>query len=70
MLDCSMPASMNRNMTSEAIESLQPEGPAIPLNIRVIRKWLPYWREQELCYLFVDNQVGKTTSFSNTTLTL
>ncbi|KAJ0676804.1 hypothetical protein HanRHA438_Chr12g0533321 [Helianthus annuus] len=37
------------------ISTIRPNDNAEPLQIRVIRKWIPYGNRQELCYLFVDN---------------
>ncbi|KAM0054438.1 putative nucleic acid-binding, replication factor A [Helianthus debilis subsp. tardiflorus] len=38
-----------------AISAIRPHDNAESLQIRVIRKWIPYGNRQELCYLFVDN---------------
>jgi hypothetical protein len=44
-------------MSYQGIESLKPEGTAIPVVIRVLRKWLPHWQKDKLSYLFIDNKV-------------
>ncbi|MFS7902691.1 putative nucleic acid-binding, replication factor A [Helianthus anomalus] len=36
------------------IAAIRPHDNAEPLQIRVIRKWIPFGKRQELCYLFVD----------------
>ncbi|KAJ0781201.1 putative replication protein A, OB [Helianthus annuus] len=36
------------------ISAIRPHDSAEPIQIRVIRKWIPFGKRQELCYLFVD----------------
>ncbi|KAI3705431.1 hypothetical protein L1987_75668 [Smallanthus sonchifolius] len=36
------------------ISSIQPKLDPVPINVRVMRSWEPYWRKNEFCYLLVD----------------
>ncbi|MFS7946097.1 putative nucleic acid-binding protein [Helianthus anomalus] len=43
-------------MDSNRISGLRPNGPAPALEVRVIRKWVPKYRENELRFVFVDEE--------------
>ncbi|MFS7943764.1 putative nucleic acid-binding protein [Helianthus anomalus] len=43
-------------MDSNGISGLRPKGPAPALEVRVIRKWVPKYRENELHFVFVDEE--------------
>ncbi|KAD4384908.1 hypothetical protein E3N88_25076 [Mikania micrantha] len=41
-------------MHQKQISDIQPGDTSTPLNVRVIRKWRPHSKNNEMCYLFVD----------------
>ncbi|KAK9049500.1 hypothetical protein SSX86_031531 [Deinandra increscens subsp. villosa] len=41
-------------MSSKRISDIKLDEPTAPLQIRIIKKWKPYMKPTELCYLFVD----------------
>ncbi|KAI3797084.1 hypothetical protein L1987_39775 [Smallanthus sonchifolius] len=41
-------------MEHHRISSIQPKLDPVPINVRVMRSWEPYWRKNEFCYLLVD----------------
>ncbi|KAJ0514784.1 putative nucleic acid-binding, replication factor A [Helianthus annuus] len=43
-------------MDNNGISGLRPKGPAPALEVRVIRKWVPKYRENELHFVFVDEE--------------
>ncbi|XP_035830934.1 uncharacterized protein LOC118480275 [Helianthus annuus] len=45
---------MKDNMQEGRISSIVPAGPAIPIKIRVIRKWQPRLRNSDMYYFFID----------------
>ncbi|MFS7961567.1 hypothetical protein Hanom_Chr08g00716621 [Helianthus anomalus] len=50
-------------MDSNGISGLRPNGPAPTLEVCVIRKWVPKYRENELHFVFVDEEVYMLSGF-------
>jgi hypothetical protein len=46
-------------MDEGRVAHLRPRGYGAPIVVRVLRKWLPPYRDTEFSYLFVDEHVSK-----------
>ncbi|KAL8244806.1 hypothetical protein R6Q59_011064 [Mikania micrantha] len=49
-------------MENETLGSIRLGGSGLPIEVRILRKWIPRLREDDTCYLLVDQSIGAAAS--------